>query len=129
MGAAGARMTDMCKRDTPHCHAPIHPPAPTPTPVAHPDLPLQITLNTSPTVKINGLAAATVTSQTTPCLLPSCIPAGPGMIAMGSMTVMITCLPAARAGDMVAYASCVAPIPSPIGKVQSPCSNDVKIGG
>ena len=127
--AAAARMSDMSKRDTPHCHAPIHPPAPTPTPVPHPDPGSAIVSNTSPTVKINGLAAATVTSQTVPCMLPSCVPGGPGMVAMGSMTVMITCLPAARVGDMVAYASCVAPIPSPIGKIQSPCSNDVKIGG
>ena len=127
--AAAARQTDMVKRDTPHCHAPIHPPAPVPTPVPHPDLPLQIVSATSPTVKINGMAAATVTSISTPCSLPSCVPAGPGMIAMGSFTVLVTCMPAARANDMVAYTSCVAPIPSPIGKVQSPCSSNVMLGG
>src|SRR5689334_1879876 len=127
--AAAARMNDMAKQDTPHCHAPIHPPAPVPTPVPHPGLPVQIVLNTSPTVKINGQAAATVTSQTKPCMLPSGVPAGPGMVAMGPFTVLVTCLPAARAGDMVAFTSCVAPIPAPIGKIQSPCSNNVMIGG
>lgn len=129
MGKAAARMNDMVKRDTPHCHAPIHPPAPVPTPTPHPDLPLNLISATSPTVKINGMAAATATTISKPCMLPSCVPAGPGMIAMGSATVLVTCLPAAREGDMVAYTSCVAPIPSPVGKVQPPCSNNVKIGG
>ena len=40
MGNPAARLGDMMKQDTPHCHAPIHPPAPTPTPVPHPALPL-----------------------------------------------------------------------------------------
>ena len=30
MGQPAARMTDMIKQDSPHCHAPIHPPAPVP---------------------------------------------------------------------------------------------------
>ena len=128
MGNAAARQTDMIKQDTPHCHAPIHPAAPVPTPVPHPALPLTITSATSPTVKINSLAAAVVTSMSTPCSLPSCVPAGPGMIAMGSFTVLVTCLPAARSGDMTAHVACVAPIPAPTGKVQSPCSTNVKIG-
>ena len=127
--AAAARQTDKVMHDGPHCHAPIHPPAPVPTPVAHPAIPYDIISATSPTVKINGLAAATVTSMTKPCMQPSCVPAGPGIVAMGSMTVMISCLPAARKGDMVAWASCVAPIPSPTGTIKMPCSSDVEIGG
>jgi uncharacterized Zn-binding protein involved in type VI secretion len=126
---AAARQDDMVKQDTPHCHAPIHPAAPVPTPVPHPGLPLKIQSATSPTVKINGKAAATSLSITETCKLPSCVPAGPGMVTLGSMTVLITCLPAARANDMTAHLSCVAPIPSPVGKIQSPCSPDVMIGG
>jgi uncharacterized Zn-binding protein involved in type VI secretion len=128
MGAA-ARQNDMIKQDAPHCHAPIHPAAPVPTPVPHPALPLAIKSATAPTVKINGMAAAIVTSISDTCKLPSCVPAGPGMIAMGSMTVMICVLPAARVNDLTAHLSCVAPIPSPTGKVQSPCSTNVMIGG
>jgi uncharacterized Zn-binding protein involved in type VI secretion len=127
--AGAARQDDMCKQDSPHCHAPIHPAAPVPTPVPHPGLPLKIQAATSPTVKINGKAAATVTSISETCKLPSCVPAGPGMVAMGSMTVLITCLPAARKDDMTAHLSCVAPIPAPVGKIQAPCSTDVLIGG
>ena len=127
MGKAAARMNDMVKRDTPHCHT-LHPGTP-PAPIPHPDMPLNLVSATSPTVKINGMAAATVTTMSKPCMLAGCVPGGPGLIAMGSMTVLVTCLPAAREGDMVAYASCVAPVPAPIGKVQPPCSNNVKIGG
>ena len=127
--ANAARKTDMVKQDAPHCHAPIHPPGPTPTPVPHPALPLQIIPPCSVTTKINGKEAARVSDMTKPCMLPSCVPAGPGMIAKGSMSVKIDCLPAARAGDMTSHASCVAPIPSPVGKILSPCSTNVKFGG
>jgi uncharacterized Zn-binding protein involved in type VI secretion len=126
---AAARKTDKAKQDSPHCHAPIHPPAPVPTPVPHPGLPLDIMMPCSATVMINGLAAARVTDMTKPCSLPSCVPNGPGMIAMGSMTVMIELLPAARANDMVAFMGCVAPIPAPVGKIMPPCSPSVMIGG
>jgi uncharacterized Zn-binding protein involved in type VI secretion len=126
---AAARMTDKCKHTSPHCHAPIHPPAPTPTPQPHSCIMETLVSACAPTVMINSLSAATATSQTTPCMEPPCIPAGPGMIALGSMTVMVGNLPAARKGDMVAYSSCVAPIPGPVGKVDSPCSSDVVIGG
>jgi uncharacterized Zn-binding protein involved in type VI secretion len=126
---AAARKTDNIKQDSPHCHAPIHPPAPVPTPVAHPALPLQILLATVPTVKINNLEAAVTTSQSDMCKLPSCVPNGPGMIAKGSSTVMIMNLPAARANDLTAHSTCVAPIPSPVGKVMPPCSPTVMIGG
>lgn len=124
-----ARMTDKAIHDGPHCHAPIHPAAPVPTPVPHPPLPLDILLQCVPLVMINNLPAAVVTSMTKPCMLPSCVPAGPGMIAKGSATVLIGGLPAARAGDMVAFMSCIAPIPSPTGKILPPCSPTVMIGG
>ena len=124
-----ARQTDNVIHDGPHCHAPIHPPAPVPTPMPHPPLPLPIIAGTVPTVLINSLPAAVSTSQSQPCMLPSCVPGGPGVVTKGSMTVLIGNLPAARAGDLVAFASCVAPIPSPTGKIMPPCSATVQIGG
>lgn len=126
---AAARMTDMIKQDAPHCHAPIHPPAPVPTPVPHPALPLALVASTVPNVMINNLPAAVVGSISAPCSLPGCVPAGPGMIAKGSMTVTIGKKPAGRANDITAHPACVAPIPSPVGKVMSPCSTNVMIGG
>lgn len=124
-----ARMGDMMKQNIPHCHAPIHPPAPTPTPVAHPALPLTIVSATMPTVLIEGSPAAVVGSTSTPCILPSCVPNGPGVVAMGSSTVFHGGMPAARVGDMTNHAGCVAPIPSPVGKVQPPGATSVDIGG
>lgn len=126
---AAARQTDMMKQDAPHCHAPIHPPAPVPTPTPHPGLPLTIVSATVPVVKIGKMAAAVVTSQSVPCMLPGCVPGGPGMVVKGSATVMIMKLPAARMGDMTAHTSCVAPIPGPIGKILPPCCPTVMIGG
>jgi uncharacterized Zn-binding protein involved in type VI secretion len=126
---AAARVGDNIKQDAPHCHAPIHPPAPVPTPVAHPALPLAIIPPGAATVKIGGMAAARVTDQSKPCMLPSCVPAGPGMVAKGSATVTIAKLPAARANDMTAHLTCVAPIPSPVGKIMPPCCTTVNIGG
>lgn len=120
---------DMIKQDAPHCHAPIHPPAPVPTPVPHPALPLMIIGPGAITVMVNKMPAAILTDNSLPCMLPSCVPAGPGMVSMGSATVMITKKPAARANDMTAHTSCVAPIPSPVGKVMPPCSTDVMTGG
>ena len=67
--------------------------------------------------------------MTVPCLLPGCVPAGPGIITMGSATVLIGGLPAARLNDMTAHASCVAPIPSPTGKIVGPGAPTVLIGG
>ena len=113
----------------PHCHAPIHPPAPVPTPVPHPPIPLAITTGCSPKVMIMGSPAATVGSQTIPCMVPPCVPGGPGVIAQGSMKVMIGGVPAARVNDIVAFASCVAPIPSPTGKIVGPGAPTVQIGG
>jgi uncharacterized Zn-binding protein involved in type VI secretion len=60
-----ARLGDMVLQDSPHCHAPIHPPAPVPTPVPHPALPLTI-IKGEPTVLIGGQPAARLTDQTTP---------------------------------------------------------------
>jgi uncharacterized Zn-binding protein involved in type VI secretion len=81
------------------------------------------------TVKINNLAAAVVTSQTQQCMMPSCVPGGPGMVAKGSATVKIGFLPAARLGDMVTFPACVGPIPGPTGKIIPPCSPNVIVGG
>ena len=128
MGQPAARMGDMIKQDAPHCHAPIHPPAPTPTPVAHPAIPLTINKGAA-TVMIGGQPAARVTDTTTPCTLPGCVPGGPGMISKGSSSVMIEKLPAARVNDMTAHSSCVAPIPGPVGKVLPPGCTTVMIGG
>lgn len=122
-------MTDKVMHDAPHCHAPIHPAAPVPTPVPHPPIPIDIVLKCVPTVMINNLQAAVVTSMTKPCKMPTCVPNGPGIVAKGSATVMIGMLPAARMGDVVAFAGCVAPIPSPTGKIIPPCSPDVIVGG
>ena len=97
MGQPAARMSDKVLQTAPHCHAPIHPAAPTPTPVPHPALPLTIVKGEA-TVLIGKMAAARATDMTTPCMLPSCVPAGPGMISKGSATVLIGKLPAARAG-------------------------------
>lgn len=127
MGNAAARLSDKVLQTAPHCHAPIHPAAPVPTPVPHPALPLAI-IKGQANVLIGGLPAARVTDTTSPCSLPSCVPGGPGMISMGSTTVLIGGLPAARANDMTAHASCVAPIPSPVGKVLPPCCTTVLIG-
>jgi uncharacterized Zn-binding protein involved in type VI secretion len=127
MGNA-ARLTDKVMQDAPHCHAPIHPAAPVPTPVPHPALPLTI-IKGLPTVLIGGQPAARVTDTTAPCSLPGCVPGGPGMIAKGSATVLIGNMPAARVGDMTMHASCVAPIPSPTGKILPPGCPTVMIGG
>jgi uncharacterized Zn-binding protein involved in type VI secretion len=128
MGQPAARMGDMVKQDTPHCHAPIHPPAPVPAPAPHPGLPLTI-IKGVPTVLIGNMPAATATSMTTPCLLPGCVPGGPGMVAKGSATVLIGGLPAARVNDMTSHPSCVAPIPAPVGKILPPGCPTVQIGG
>lgn len=124
-----ARMNDNAIHDGPHCHAPIHPAAPTPTPVPHPPTPLAILMNTVPTVKFGGQPAATMGSQTKPCSIPSCVPGGPGSVAKGSMKVMVGGKPAARVGDLVAFAACIGPIPMPTGKILPPGAPTVQIGG
>jgi uncharacterized Zn-binding protein involved in type VI secretion len=121
-------MGDMIKQDAPHCHAPIHPPAPVPTPAPHPGLPLSL-IEGKPTVMIGGKPSATALCKSAPCMLPGCVPGGPGMITKGSMTVKIQMMPAARLNDMTAHPSCVAPIPAPVGKVMGPGNPTVMIGG
>lgn len=128
MGNPAARMGDMVKQDAPHCHAPIHPAAPVPTPSAHPALPLAI-VKGQPNVLIGGKPAARMGDMTAICTLPSCVPGGPGVIAKASATVSIGGLPAARVNDMTAHAACVAPIPSPVGKILPPGCPTVLLGG
>lgn len=125
---AAARMGDMIKQDAPHCHAPIHPAAPAPTPAPHPATPLAL-ISGCATVLIGKMPAARVTDTSAPCMLAGCVPGGPGMVAMGSTSVLIGKMPAARVGDMTAHTACVAPIPSPTGSVQSPGCTTVNIGG
>jgi len=124
-----ARVTDQVLQSAPHCHAPIHPPAPTPAPAPHPALPLQIMPPGAPTVLIGKMPAARATDMTIMCMLPGCVPGGPGLISKGSATVLIGGLPAARVGDMTSHASCVAPIPSPTGSILPPGCPTVIIGG
>jgi uncharacterized Zn-binding protein involved in type VI secretion len=128
MGTPAARLGDFVMHDAPHCHAPIHPPAPVPTPMAHPPQPIAI-LGGCRTVLIAGMQAARMTDTTAPCQPPTCVPGGPGVIVRGSMTVLIGNLPAARIGDTVSFAGCVGPIPCPTGKVFPPGCPTVLIGG
>lgn len=128
MSPPAARLGDRVLQTSPHCHAPIHPPALVPTPSAHPALPLTIVKGAA-TVMIGGMPAARVSDMTTPCTLPACVPAGPGLIAKGSVTVLVENLPAARAGDLSNHPTCVAPIPGPAGNVLPPGCPTVMIGG
>lgn len=123
-----ARIGDLVKQTAPHCHAPIHPAAPVPTPTPHPAMPLAI-IKGCPTVLIGGSPAARTTDTTMPCMLIGCVPGGPGMIAQGSSSVFIGGMPAARVGDKSAHTVCVAPIPSPVGSVLPPGCPTVLIGG
>lgn len=123
-----ARIGDQILQDAPHCHAPIHPAAPIPTPTPHPAMPLAI-IKGQPNVLIGTMPAARVSDLSQPCLLAGCMPGGPGMITKGSATVLIGGLPAARVGDMTAHTACVAPIPSPVGKILPPGCPTVIIGG
>jgi uncharacterized Zn-binding protein involved in type VI secretion len=91
-------------------------------------MPFNLVAACAPTVMINSRPAAVVGSMTQPCVLPTCVPGAPGVVNMGSPTVLIGNLPAARVGDMVAFSSCVAPIPSPTGRILPPGSPTVIIG-
>ena len=123
-----ARLGDSILQDAPHCHAPMHPAAPTPTPAPHPAMPLTI-IKGEPTVLIGKMPAARLMDMSQPCVLATCVPGGPGNIAMGSATVLIGKMPAARVGDPTMHPSCVAPIPSPTGKILPPGCPTVMIGG
>lgn len=81
------------------------------------------------TVLLGGQPAARLTDTTAPCMLPGCVPGGPGMISLGSATVLIGNMPAARINDMTAHTACVAPIPGPTGKILPPGCPTVMIGG
>ena len=124
-----ARVGDNVKQDTPHCHAPIHPAAPVPTPTPHPGQPLKIVGPGAITVKVNSKSASVMGDMSMPCMLPSCVPAGPGVVMKVSMTVFAVGRGMARKDDITLHASCVAPIPGPAGKVIAPVSTDVKVGG
>jgi uncharacterized Zn-binding protein involved in type VI secretion len=80
-------------------------------------------------VLIGGQPAARMGDMTEICMLPSCVPAGPGVIQKASATVLIAGQPAARVGDQTMHASCVAPIPSPTGVIIPPGCPTVMIGG
>ena len=82
-------------------------------------------LNLKQTAAAQGLMG----SMTTPCMLPGCVPGGPGQVMLGSFTVLIGNKPAARVNDMSMHPSCVAPIPSPVGKIMPPGVPTVMIGG
>jgi uncharacterized Zn-binding protein involved in type VI secretion len=129
MGNPAARVGDNVLQMAPHCHAPIHPAALVPTPVPHPGLPLAIIPPGGVTVMIGGQPAARMGDMTMPCMLPGCVPAGPGVIMVASATVLICGQPAARVGDQTLHASCVAPIPSPTGEIIPPGCPTVLIGG
>ena len=120
-------MGDMMKQPGPHCHGPIHG-GPVPVPIPHPGLPLAI-LEGKPVVMIANKPAVTALCKSAPCMLPSCIPGGPGMVSKGSMTVKFAMMPAARVNDMTAHMSCVAPIPAPTGQIMPPGQPTVMIGG
>src|SRR5262249_61176698 len=51
------------------------------------------------------------------------------MTSLGSTTVLIGNMPAARANDMTSHTACVAPIPGPTGKILPPGCPTVMIGG
>jgi uncharacterized Zn-binding protein involved in type VI secretion len=119
-----ARLTDRVLHDQPHCHV-VHGTSPVP----HAPVPHQLVVNCAPTVRINNLPAATLASMSEPCTHIGCVPAPPGVVARGSAKVVIDGQPAARLGDAVHHAGCVAPIPSPTGSIVGPCSPNVLIGG
>ncbi|HTW70702.1 MAG TPA: PAAR domain-containing protein [Acetobacteraceae bacterium] len=128
-GPPAARVGDKVEQSGPHCHAPMHPAALTPTPAPHPPMPLAIIPPCAVTVKIGGMPAARATDQTQPCTIPACLPGGPGIIDKGSTTVTICKLPAARVGDPTVHAECVGPIPGPSGTIIGPGCSTVTIGG
>jgi uncharacterized Zn-binding protein involved in type VI secretion len=128
MGQPAARVGDQVLQSGPHCHAPMHPAAPTPTPAPHPPMPLPIVTGSS-NVMIGGQPAARVGDETEMCDIPACVPGGPGVIAKGSMTVLINKMGAARLGDPTMHGACIGPIPMPKGTITEPGCETVLIGG
>ena len=129
MAMPAARVGDKVLQLAPHCHATIHPPAPTPTAVAHPAMPLAIIPPGGVTVFIGGKPAARLGDKTVPCSLATCSPGGPGVISKASASVNICGQPAARVADQTTHATCVAPIGSPTGRIMPPGCVSVLIGG
>ena len=125
---AAARVGDLVRQTAPHCHAPIHPAAPVPVPCAHPAVPLPL-IKGDATVLIAGRPAARLGDISAPCVMPGCLPGGPGVVSAASSSVLIGGLPAARVGDSTTHAACIAPIPAPAGRIQSPGCPTVMIGG
>lgn len=125
-----ARIDDLVLQFAPHCHAPIHPAALTPTPTPHPPRKLAIKSGQK-SVLIGGSPAARLTDVSDPCGLNTCgcLAGGPGIITKASRSVYIGGLPAARVGDITTHAACVAPIPSPTGSILPPGCKTVIIGG
>jgi uncharacterized Zn-binding protein involved in type VI secretion len=91
-------------------------------------MPLMI-MKGQPNVIVGNHPAARATDITQPCIIPGCVPGGPGMIAKGSATVLIGNLPAARLMDNTTHATCVGPVPGPAGMVIGPGCPTVIIGG
>ena len=89
MSKPAARMGDMVLNDAPHCHAPIHPPAPVPTPQPHAPLP-QTIIKGQPTVLIGNMPAARAGDMTSH---PACVAPIPGptgkILSPGCVTVLI----------------------------------------
>jgi uncharacterized Zn-binding protein involved in type VI secretion len=77
-------------------------------------------------VLIGGAKAAVVGSTVAKCAI-SCTPGGPGLVAMGSMTVLIGGQPAARANDPTMHPACAGPVPGLTGKIMPPCCPAVEI--
>lgn len=126
MGSPAARVGDIVRHDTPHCHAAIHGSPRAPAPLAHAPQSLGI-ITGSPDVKIGGQPSVRQGDQTAPCIPAGCVPGGPGQILIGSATVKINGKAAARAGDVVLFAGCAGPIPCTTAKVVVGSSN-VNIG-
>ena len=60
---------------------------------------------------------------------PTPHPALPIPIIKGQPNVLIGNMPAARINDLTLHPACVAPIPSPVGKILPPGCPTVMIGG
>ena len=74
------------------------------------------------------MAAATAAALGVLTPMP-CIPVTAAPWMPGVPQVLIGNMPAARVNDMTSHVSCVAPIPSPVGKVMPPGCPTVQIGG
>jgi len=123
MGQPAAKQGDQITAIDMHIVMVPSPGGPVPTPLPHPFAGM-IDGNLSPTVKIMGMPAATVSSTATN--IPPHIPTPPGTtfqipptnratIMRGSSTVFIGGQPAARAGDMAQ--TCADPVPNSAAQI------------